>query len=283
MGIINTEDGILKLDKPDTEKDLLIDFSACPNPYCDCGDVLLTIPKTKTDGSAKSKMVLELNIRQVQIRLLDGLSEKWYDEHESNKLKSYLDNNLTEGDWHKLEYEYYYKKYLLTEIENENHNFNYEFSDEQMNDESLQISFDTIYPASQTFSIEKEDIGYDLIDQYCKNPKCNCTDINIHVFKDGEYQFDFFYNYKTKKTEDSKYDWVIEKLNAKYKDLKFRFKIRNAKIRLLYSEKLLEQSKSKLDYMKSLPPSSPQVGRNDKCPCGSGKKYKQCCMNKLDL
>ncbi len=25
---------------------------------------------------------------------------------------------------------------------------------------------------------------------------------------------------------------------------------------------------------------SPKVGRNDPCPCGSGKKYKKCCMNK---
>jgi len=24
----------------------------------------------------------------------------------------------------------------------------------------------------------------------------------------------------------------------------------------------------------------PKVGRNDPCPCGSGKKYKQCCLNK---
>lgn len=23
----------------------------------------------------------------------------------------------------------------------------------------------------------------------------------------------------------------------------------------------------------------PKVGRNDKCPCGSGKKYKNCCMD----
>ena len=23
-----------------------------------------------------------------------------------------------------------------------------------------------------------------------------------------------------------------------------------------------------------------KVGRNDKCPCGSGKKYKQCCLPK---
>ena len=24
----------------------------------------------------------------------------------------------------------------------------------------------------------------------------------------------------------------------------------------------------------------PKVGRNDPCPCGSGKKYKKCCLNK---
>jgi len=23
---------------------------------------------------------------------------------------------------------------------------------------------------------------------------------------------------------------------------------------------------------------SPKVGRNDQCPCGSGKKYKKCCL-----
>nr|PZN77270.1 MAG: hypothetical protein DIU57_16685 [Pseudomonadota bacterium] len=24
--------------------------------------------------------------------------------------------------------------------------------------------------------------------------------------------------------------------------------------------------------------SSPKIGRNDPCPCGSGKKYKKCCL-----
>lgn len=24
-----------------------------------------------------------------------------------------------------------------------------------------------------------------------------------------------------------------------------------------------------------------KIGRNDPCPCGSGKKYKSCCMNKV--
>jgi len=26
--------------------------------------------------------------------------------------------------------------------------------------------------------------------------------------------------------------------------------------------------------------STKSIGRNDNCPCGSGKKYKQCCQNK---
>jgi uncharacterized protein YecA (UPF0149 family) len=27
--------------------------------------------------------------------------------------------------------------------------------------------------------------------------------------------------------------------------------------------------------------SEPKIGRNDPCPCGSGKKYKHCCLNKF--
>jgi len=25
-----------------------------------------------------------------------------------------------------------------------------------------------------------------------------------------------------------------------------------------------------------------EIGRNDPCPCGSGKKYKKCCMEKVE-
>jgi hypothetical protein len=37
-----------------------------------------------------------------------------------------------------------------------------------------------------------------------------------------------------------------------------------------------------LEYVHSKPRgrSEPKVGRNDPCPCGSGKKYKKCCMGK---
>ncbi len=44
-----------------------------------------------------------------------------------------------------------------------------------------------------------------------------------------------------------------------------------------------------LDHLKEMkiPPTEaqwkripPRVGRNDPCPCGSGKKFKKCCMEK---
>lgn len=34
-------------------------------------------------------------------------------------------------------------------------------------------------------------------------------------------------------------------------------------------------------YIPQQPVSSEKIGRNDPCPCGSGKKYKKCCMDKI--
>jgi len=39
-------------------------------------------------------------------------------------------------------------------------------------------------------------------------------------------------------------------------------------------ERLLELEESKSDAQ-----SNSKVGRNDPCPCGSGKKYKKCCLH----
>jgi hypothetical protein len=54
----------------------------------------------------------------------------------------------------------------------------------------------------------------------------------------------------------------------------------------LEDDSLFEASFKPSDY-DELPPvatyyrETPKVGRNDPCPCGSGKKYKKCCLKKL--
>lgn len=48
----------------------------------------------------------------------------------------------------------------------------------------------------------------------------------------------------------------------------------------LFNEEALDRIFSYVDHQyKKLPPKI-KIGRNDPCPCGSGKKYKHCCMNK---
>ncbi|MDX2476712.1 MAG: SEC-C metal-binding domain-containing protein [Gammaproteobacteria bacterium] len=34
-----------------------------------------------------------------------------------------------------------------------------------------------------------------------------------------------------------------------------------------------------MPYKRSFKRSEPRLGRNDPCPCGSGKKYNKCCLH----
>ena len=47
--------------------------------------------------------------------------------------------------------------------------------------------------------------------------------------------------------------------------------------------RVLERHAPHLEAQSPLPPRRgyAHIGRNDPCPCGSGKKYKFCCLNKL--
>lgn len=53
--------------------------------------------------------------------------------------------------------------------------------------------------------------------------------------------------------------------------------------RLQLKEKRLLREKQRLEeqqYEDEQPPPKTKIGRNDPCPCGSGKKFKKCCINK---
>lgn len=45
-------------------------------------------------------------------------------------------------------------------------------------------------------------------------------------------------------------------------------------------ERAQKQNKAKLQIQKTIYSDKPKAGRNDQCPCGSGKKYKNCCWDK---
>ena len=48
----------------------------------------------------------------------------------------------------------------------------------------------------------------------------------------------------------------------------------------IFDEEQLKALTKEAKNMHTIVRTEKKVGRNDPCPCGSGKKYKHCCMNK---
>ncbi len=122
----------------------------------------------------------------------------------------------------------------------------------------------------------KEIQGYkDCVKSFLENDKVNA---NIIRRVAGKYA-----NFTERTNEILQTNYTLEELLNYYKQDSTEKKIFSS-ASVLYSSKIFEQmmstvtqkednkQKENIDYS--------NVGRNDKCPCGSGKKYKNCCMLK---
>lgn len=135
---------------------------------------------------------------------------------------------------------------------------------------------------------------YIIIECYCDNPSCECesliaaiTSLNDNNVPAKKASAIIHYDWSTKKTrckptlhEDSPRTALAQNLLAIYKDFIHsedyltRIKNQYAKVKQLAAER---NNKNKINN------ANKNVGRNDPCVCGSGKKFKKCCLNTEDL
>jgi len=111
--------------------------------------------------------------------------------------------------------------------------------------------------------------------QKCKNPVVNAS--AIAVCKDEKLTEHYP---QIKKLYENKY--VLKALDGDLEDVELAFEMRSERStkRDLGLNDILEES-FKVDRTVHAPISvEEKIGRNDSCPCGSGKKYKKCCLNK---
>lgn len=138
---------------------------------------------------------------------------------------------------------------------------------------------------------------YAFLEIYCDNPKCDCEEVVIEVTKLLERDRNSF----------EVHDDVIAVLNYSWKQPVseknpcFHDKATQSQYATMAKEVLV-------DYIQTDPPTYsdelanhfyqmkqdtvpatqasakklPKTGRNDPCTCGSGKKYKKCCLTKTD-
>ncbi|MDO9535313.1 MAG: SEC-C metal-binding domain-containing protein [Bacillota bacterium] len=258
----------------------------CTNPDCDCRDTNLRFHEI-VDNRIKDKLFeIKINVDtwetvSYQVYRRDIESENMYREFirdidEKTKLnikKRFEDGKKFGGDTLKDRIDY----------------------DPIRTNEM--IYYDEVFNSKDynRLMFENKGIDYVVLDAYCTNPKCHCNEVLLAFyeidaseetssllftlllkFKRGKYTIEDKDDRIDRKEIKENYNLFMEKLNdPDYMLYKERYAIMktlrvtlglNTAATVVNRQNIISEN---LDNNK--------VGRNEHCPCGSGKKYKKCC------
>jgi hypothetical protein len=156
----------------------------------------------------------------------------------------------------------------------------------------LVVGWEEVFPDDPDFLFDLSETRYWARDLYCINPGCTCNEIKVSfvAFDQGNNPKELGavgIDFKKFRIEG------IEPVGASEKELaqiwqqfqkqagvKQILKTRQKEMKIIGPEIAKLSRKNKSKGPKSVSKAGPKVGRNDPCPCGSGKKYKKCCLNK---
>lgn len=264
-----------------------VEFGFCPNPVCRCGAVSVNVLSDKPENSETfaPSFGFRVDVIKKELDTSVGATSKY-----NQNFGSVFVHHLTEEDWALLVNLFYsYKRQITDEVPDEE--LDAQFPAEEIEYSGAMVGFHEILPYAENKILEIEDASYLLDEQYCVRPSCNCSDVTVSLLDLSEEHDDtnltncpvIFLDYENA-------NWRIERTAGEDAQLIKRvantlnsgeypsvFSRHHARLRSLY------QSYKKRHGGISAPVlSTRKIGRNDPCPCGSGKKYKKCCMGSLN-
>ncbi len=151
------------------------------------------------------------------------------------------------------------------------------FNDPCHYDPTVLARFAEIFPNEQSLEFHAGESHYLVVDHYCKNPTCKCTDVVIEIADVATEKtiFSEFYNFQTKKFSlTKKVPENFKELEANVKAMSEQMKQRSGLIKKAYADFLATDP---YNLLKKPVLKKYGTNRNEPCSCGSGKKYKKCC------
>ena len=130
------------------------------------------------------------------------------------------------------------------------------------------------------FYLSFKECEYKIGDYYCVSPLCDCNEVVLHSFY-AHSDLDnpvwtIAYDHQSEEiTEfegisESDADEIVKKLKEPDEEIFSKRHIAiKSELRYSLHDKFFKCKKSPR-----------KIGRNEPCPCGSGKKYKKCCLDK---
>lgn len=283
----------------------------CPNPVCPCAHVGFECrPLPALDAAEAGGPASPASLRFDLDMFKRAVYPQVKSSPEGATLAGAVATELQASDWEALAQFFLATKRRQMEVMDLD-TIEVVFPEVVMAGESSMVGYREVFPWGEAFEFAVGGARWMVRDLYCVQPGCTCTASALEFYRlpDGAMSAPvrlvpealLRYNYvsgKTEVEEAKQVRWAagqsMEALRERYPDLAQIVSHRHQQLQRL-GQRLLAKPRrqrkrpfwSRLgggeDPEESAPASAPKVaahpkvGRNDPCPCGSGRKFKKCC------
>jgi hypothetical protein len=260
-------------------------MSTCPNPVCTCSTVFLDLSPSKHHGPGHTRMPVrrvEINLEEHTLGYEDGSNVAADDLRFAERFLAGLDDD----DFNILNRLYLKIKNEVSEAASPD-SIDAEFDYDEVEHGALMYAYNDVLPFGDQLLVKIGERQCVVLDQYCLLPKCRCVETVLQVAAIdpvGDTAEDLWVvalDYRKKKWElvetyssAATLETVRSAIEDQVPDFYRQLLTRHKKLKAIYAHC------RKREYSSKAQPPFSKVGRNDACPCGSGKKYKQCCLGK---
>jgi len=260
-------------------------FWACDNPVCSCGSLTIEFSPAQNESFSDhqlSSFTIDMDIVERKLEFKD----KGKVSKDILAFSELLLSQLGEDDFQLLNQRHFAYKNKITENASlENIDAYFEYHEVEHN--GLMSAYNDVLPYGDQIQITINEQECFVLDQYCLLPKCSCSDVTLSLVaidiagKNGDELCSVEVNYRKKRWKTV--EGVLLKVSTKavksaieeqVPDFYKRVLKRHVKLKGIYAhcKKKHFAPKTPIELLK--------IGRNEPCPCGSGKKYKKCCIRK---
>ncbi len=261
--------------------------AVCANPRCGCRNLLFEFRGGKRDGEApvsfwfdmakgKTERTTELAADPVAARLAGALDGAFGEEAAADL-----------QDWFLAE-----KLHLVMTTPPD------EIGIEELPDASggRMVSFTEVFSFGLAVRFRLMGEVWAVDEQYCVRRGCDCAQVALNFLRlteSGRVRTGritdppaLLYDHGSGRIEPQEpgepgspdHKTLFNALKTEYPRFKNEVRLRHRLLQSLYLRKALAGNTAGLATDEAAPAiSKPKTGRNDPCPCGSGKKYKRCC------
>ena len=267
-------------------------FRVCTTPRCPCLSVCAHCLPLLSDGAAPPASLrwfwLDVGKRAVE------MTPELKADPETFLLADVISTRLADTAWEELHRWFWTAKIEAIETAKV---AEIDITDLPNADDGHMIPFIEVFPLGLSLNFTFENGVWAADEQYCVQPGCGCTEIVLSFLhlKDAAGRKTALlrvvparrYNYRSQASRElapgpagtPATRQLIGALRTAYPSLDPRLELHHRIMQFLYARHYLARAKYRLQPGPNspLPARSDRIGRNDPCPCGSGKKFKKCC------